>query len=220
MKPHNISHRKVQNNKQSIAFHEAGHAIAICLNNQVRQQPPIFFQIVLKKNHQQSGFNRSSIDSEQSVARVEGGRLIQSLIYNMDDLTHKLISLDESIAPLIREYQVAFEADIVNLLIGPLAEAKHAYMRDNEQFNYQLIDLKALKNYGGDADLALVSEYMTCYSKDQLRQDEKLNELFIEAGNFISDSNNWLAIIKLADFIIHSDKEIISCEEVLSLLST
>ncbi len=222
MKRNKISHRsghnRLQKLKQSIAFHEAGHAIAICLNNQARQQQPVFFQIV---------FNDLSLDDElislsmdyDSVARVEGGRLIQSLIYNVDDLTHKLLSIDESVAPLIREYQVAFEADIINLLIGPLAEAKQAYLNDDERFNYQLIDLKALKNYGGDSDLALAWEYLDSYSKDKQRQEEKLNELFISAGNFISDRQNWMAITKLADYIIHSDKKIISCEEVLSLLN-
>ena len=222
MKRNKISHRsghnRLQKLKQSIAFHEAGHAIAICLNNQARQQQPVFFQIV---------FNDLSLDDElislsmdyDSVARVEGGRLIQSLIYNVDDLTHKLLSIDESVAPLIREYQVAFEADIINLLIGPLAEAKQAYLNDDERFNYQLIDLKALKNYGGDSDLALAWEYLDSYSKDKQRQEEKLNELFITAGNFISDRQNWMAITKLADYIIHSDKKIISCEEVLSLLN-
>jgi len=222
MKRNKISHRSAHNRlqklKQSIAFHEAGHAIAICLNNQARQQQPVFFQIV---------FNDLSLDDElislsvdyDSVARVEGGRLIQSLIYNVDDLTHKLLSIDESVAPLIREYQVAFEADIINLLIGPLAEAKQAYLNDDERFNYQLIDLKALKNYGGDSDLALAWEYLESYSKDKQRQEEKLNELFISAGNFISDRQNWMAITKLADYIIHSDKKIISCEEVLSLLN-
>ena len=72
---------------------------------------------------------------------VYRGRLIQSLIYNVDDLTDKLISIDESIEPLVRDYQIAFDADIINLLIGPLAEAKQAYLNDDEQFNYQNIYL-------------------------------------------------------------------------------
>jgi len=218
MKRQTISYRTVNNSKQSIAFHEAGHAIAICLNNQAKQQLPVFFQIVLKDTRHQGEFNRSSDNAEDGVARVEGGRLIQSLIYHVDELTHKLISIDESITPLIREYQVAFDADIVNLLIGPLAEAKQSYLSDNELFSYQLIDLKALRNYGGDADLALAWEYLACYSADKLRQEQKINELFIEAGNFISDSENWQAIEKLADYILRSDKDIISCEEVLALL--
>ena len=224
MKRNNISHRSVHNRLQnfthSIAFHEAGHAIAICVNNQARQQQPVFFQIVIKDLSQHDEeCNNLLVDSDDSVARVEGGRLIQSLIFNVDVLTDKLISIDESVAPLVREYQVAFETDIINLLIGPLAEAKQSYLNDNEHFNYQLINLKALKNYGGDSDLALAWEYLESYSKDKQRQEEKLDELFIAAGDFISDSKNWKAITKLADYIIHSDKNIISCEEVHLLLN-
>ena len=223
MKRNKLSHRSVhnrlQNFKHSIAFHEAGHAIGICLNNQAKQQQPVFFQIVFKEqNYQHDDLNRSLED--ESVARIEGGRLIQSLIYNVDDLTDKLMSIDESLEPLVRDYQIAFDADIINLLIGPLAEAKQAYLNDDEQFNYQLIDIKALKNYGGDSDLALAWDYLESYSKDKQKQDEKLNELFIAAGNFISDSKNWLAITKLADYIILSDKEIIRYEEVISLLNS
>ena len=216
---HRSVHNRLQNFKHSIAFHEAGHAIGICLNNQAKQQQPVFFQIVFKEqNYQHDDLNRSLED--ESVARIEGGRLIQSLIYNVDDLTDKLMSIDESLEPLVRDYQIAFDADIINLLIGPLAEAKQAYLNDDEQFNYQLIDIKALKNYGGDSDLALAWDYLESYSKDKQKQDEKLNELFIAAGNFISDSKNWLAITKLADYIIHSDKEIIRYEEVISLLNS
>jgi len=223
MKRNKLSHRsfhnRLQNFKHSIAFHEAGHAIGICLNNQAKQQQPVFFQIVFKDpNFQQDELN-STLEDE-SVARIEGGRLIQSLIYNVDDLTDKLMSIDESLEPLVRDYQIAFDSDIINLLIGPLAEAKQAYLNDDEQFNYQLIDIKALKNYGGDSDLALAWDYLESYSKDKLKQDEKLNELFVEAGNFISDSKNWLAITKLADYIIHSDKEIICYEEVISLINS
>ncbi len=126
MKRNNISHRSIRNRLQnfthSIAFHEAGHAIAICVNNKARQQQPVFFQIVIKDLSQHDEeCNNLLVDSDDSVARVEGGRLIQSLIFNVDVLTDKLISIDESVAPLVREYQVAFETDIINLLIGPLA---------------------------------------------------------------------------------------------------
>jgi hypothetical protein len=56
-------------------------------------------------------------------------------------------------------YLLAFEADIVNLLIGPLAEAKYTAQIDSEPFSEQLLSVQALKNYGGDADLKVVNEY-------------------------------------------------------------
>ena len=34
--------------KRRIAFHEAGHAAGIHLNNKARQLPPVFFNIVIK----------------------------------------------------------------------------------------------------------------------------------------------------------------------------
>ena len=34
--------------KQRIAFHEAGHAAAIHLNNKARQLPPVFLELFLK----------------------------------------------------------------------------------------------------------------------------------------------------------------------------
>jgi hypothetical protein len=43
--------------------------------------------------------------------------------------------------PLLSDYIIAFEADIINLLIGPLAEAKYVYNKDGELFNHQLIGL-------------------------------------------------------------------------------
>jgi hypothetical protein len=50
------------------------------------------------------------------------------------------------------------------------------------------------------------------------QQDEKLHELFAVAFNFVNDRANWAAITRLADYILKSNKNIISCEEVVSLL--
>ncbi len=96
---------------------------------------------------------------------------------------------------------IAFEADIINLLIGPLAEAKHVSNRDDELFNHQLVNLKALKNYGGGSDLALAHEYLESFSASKQQQDEKLDELFAVACDFVSDQANWKAITKLANYI-------------------
>jgi hypothetical protein len=43
---------KPMEQKQRIAFHEAGHAVAIHLNNKARKLPPIFFRIIFNDlNH-------------------------------------------------------------------------------------------------------------------------------------------------------------------------
>jgi len=44
--------------------------------------------------------------------------------------------------------------------------------------------------------------------------------LFTEACDFVSDYSNWKAITKLANYILESNKNIISCEEVVSVLES
>jgi hypothetical protein len=149
---------------------------------------------------------------------VEGGRLIHSLPYSIDGVAHKLIDGNEAVTPLISDYANAFETDIINLLIGPLAEAKHVHSRDDERFNHHLVALPSLKNYGGGSDLALVYEYLESYSGDKQKQDEKLGELFAVAFAFVNDSAHWKAITKLANYILESHKNIIGYEEVVAVL--
>jgi len=215
-------HNKLKQHKQCIAFHEAGHAAAIYLNNKARNLPPVFFQIVFNEKSEATDYDELIYQAthDDSIAKVEGGRLIQSLPYSIDGLVHKLIDHNEAMAPLVRDYICAFEADIINLLIGPLAEAKHVYNRDDELFNRKLVDLRALKNYGGNSDLALAYEYLESYSTNIQQQDEKLDELFTLACDFVSDYSNWKAITKLAKYILESNKNLISCEEVVSILES
>jgi hypothetical protein len=186
-------------NKRRIAFHEAGHAAAIHLNNKARKLPPVFFQInVFDLNGEAENEIRAS--------------------HSIDELLGKASDHYDSMAHSLKDYLVAFEADIINLLIGPLAEAKHIYNADGELFNHQLINLQALKNYGGSSDLVLANDYLQSFSACKKRQDEKLAELFDQAFNFINDQANWTAISKLADYILNSNKAIISCEEVVSIV--
>jgi len=152
------------------------------------------------------------------IARVEGGRLIESLPPSIEALVHKTPGHNEAMMHFIKDYMVAFEADIMNLLIGPLAEAKHIYEADGEVFNHHLVNLHALKNYGGSSDLALANEYLQSFSACAQQQSEKLDELFVLAFNFINDQANWTAITRLAHYILNNNKNIISCEEVISLV--
>jgi hypothetical protein len=211
-----------EQHKQCIAFHEAGHAAAIYLNNKVRNLPPIFFQIIIRQINGTSDYEGSTYQSTQgaSVARVEGGRLIQSLPYTVDGLVHKLIDHNEAMMPLVKDYIAAFEADIINLLVGPLAESKYVHERDNEPFGHQLVNLQALENYGGGSDLDLVLEYVESFSASTQRQDGKLEELFAMACDFVSDASNWKAITRLANYILDTDKAIITCEEVVSVIAS
>lgn len=216
------SQNKLKQHKQCLAFHEAGHAAAIYLNNKARNLPPIFFQILFKEVRLSTDHDGSIAHAahDDSAARVEGGRLIQTLPYSVDGLAHKLVDHNEAMAPLIKDYITAFEADIINLLVGPLAEAKYVHKRDNEHFNHQLVNWKSVENYGGCSDLVLIQEYMESYSVNKGQRDRKLDELFTEACDFVCDASNWKAITKLANYILESDKEIITCEEAVSVLQS
>jgi hypothetical protein len=77
-----------------------------------------------------------------------------------------------------------------------------------------------LKNYGGGSDLALAREYLESFSAGKQQRDEKLDELFAVACDFVSDYSNWKAITKLANHILESNKSIISCEEVVFVLES
>lgn len=104
-----------------------------------------------------SGMSEENIRVYQvdCIARVKGGRSIKSL---PDTLAHKIADNNKT-ESLMQDQLVAFDVDIINLLIGPLAEAKYIAHIDDELFNHKLVDLEALKNYGGSSDLELDPDY-------------------------------------------------------------
>lgn len=205
--------------QQRVAHHEAGHATGIYLNNSFHNLPPVFFKIIFKNID--NGFDSNALLSQDGcIAKIRGGRLIQSLPPEFDALNLKLFDCTDAMQLQVTDdYRLAFETDIVNLLIGPLAEAKFSYQTDNEFFNEKMITPQALRNYGGDKDLAIIKDYLQSYSVDQEQQDEMLNQLFARAFNFINDNANWKAITRLANHIITCHKNVISCEEVALVLS-
>jgi hypothetical protein len=190
------------------AIHEAGHAAAIYLGNQQRQLPAIFFQICIKRKTQHSALAADSPEIiKQSVAKVEGGRLIHTLPSSFDEAT-KGFSVEQKQA-----YQLAFEADIINLLVGPLAEAKYVALRDDEPISQHLIPLQALHYYGGTSDLEIVRKYLECFIVDTAERATKSAELFCKAFSFISQPSNWWAIVALADYLLDVGKDCIDCKE-------
>jgi hypothetical protein len=212
---------KLVDHKQRIAFHEAGHAAGIHLNNKARQLPPIFFKIIFKDmgvvtDADAMAYHQTTHDD--CIARVEGGRLIESLPPSIDSLVRELTQHNDEMIELIDDYMRAFEADVINLLIGPLAEAKHVADIDGELFNQKLVNLKALKNYGGSSDLVMVNEYLQSFSDNQQQREEKLDQLFTVAFNFVNNQANWAAITKLANHILSDSKNIIGCEEIVSMI--
>ena len=198
------------------AVHEAGHAAAIYLGNKQKQLPPVFFQIFIKElnsDFQSGGCLCKSYDScNNCITKIEGGRLIHTLPYSVDEAISDFSSTQK------QAYQRAFDADIINLLVGPLAEANYVAMRDDEPINPRLVNLNALHHYGGSSDLETIYEYLDCLSGNRAQQEKKLSELFLDAFNFINDRSNWHAIMALADYILVDCKNIIECEEIIAVL--
>ncbi len=199
---------------KQIVFHEAGHAAAIHLYNKQKQLPPVYFQITIKKtDHTQANhFASRAVTHDHFVAMVEGGCLIHSLPVTLIESAN-YFSLDEQDA-----YRTAFEADMINLLVGPLAEAKHVALRDNECFSKNLINVNALHNYGGKSDLEKVYDYLDNFIADNSLHDAKISELFNNAFQFIDSPVHWKAIERLAGYILDNTKNTISCEEAIAVL--
>ena len=197
------------------AYHQAGRAAAIHLGNLQKQLPPVHFQVTIKPQ----GSNKQKMDrfagiySKYTVI-IEGGRLIQNLPLSIAEATQHFTWFQQA------EYRCAFEADVINLLAGSLAEAKYIASRDNEVFNANLINLGALRNYGGISEIELTNEYMECYMPNNSERTEKLNELFLAAFNLVDDSLIWRKITALAEFILGKPLGTIPCDDVISLLDS
>ena len=202
--------------RKQMAIHEAGHAAAIFLGNRQKQLPPVFFQIVIKKqfgSEQRTPQTVKHADCPMTYfAKVEGGRLIHTLPSSLTQATQRLSDTEK------QAYETAFEADIVNLLAGPLAEANYVASSDGELFNPRLVNLGALQFYGGTTDVEMAKEYLDCLAIDQQEKERKIAELFMEAFQFISKPSNWRAVNALADFILNAGKTVIDCEEIALVL--
>ena len=199
---------------KQIVFHEVGHAAAIYLYNKQKQLPPVNFQITIKKTDHSlaNPFANRAVTHDHFVAMVEGGCLIHSLPFTLIESAN-YYSLDEQ-----DTYRTAFEADMINLLVGPLAEAKYVALRDNECFSKNLINVNALHNYGGTSDLEKVYEYLENFISDNSLHEEKIAELFSKAFEFIDSPIHWQAIKRLANYILDYTKNTISCEEAIAVL--
>ena len=185
------------------AFHEAGHAAAIHIRNQQKQLPPIFFEIHIRKP-QYSG--------EHFFAKVIDGNLIQNLPMAVLDGFYTTAG-DER-----HSCRLAYEADIVNLLAGPLAEAKYISIRDNEVFNPNIINLPALRNYGGLSDLERVQTYLECFITTNPLREQKILELLEQAFLFVNNCRYWRGISALAQYILDSQLQTINCDEAINIM--
>ena len=186
-----------------IAFHEAGHVAAIYIRNHQQQLPPVYFQVIINKDAQ---------TKLPFFAKVEGGRLIENLPVAEIENNHCATELEK------QELKQAYEADVINLLAGPLAEAKFVALRDDEIFNPHLVNIGALKNYGGHADLEQANHYLEYFIADADERELKIKSLFEQAFQFIDKPKNWKCIKYFANHLLESGKSTISCEEASTAL--
>lgn len=198
---------------QRIAYHQSGHAVAIYLGNQQKQLPPVHFQVAIKQREyvgqQADRFPRTQ---GNYTANIEGGRLIHSLPLPFADSTQDFIWCQHA------DYQRAFEADVVNLLAGSLAEAKFVALSGYGGFKGNLFNLSALRYFGGSTDAKLIHEYMEYFIPHKAKRDRKLIELFLIATDFVNKRSNWHKITALAESIRDRPIGTIPYEDVIGLL--
>ena len=198
---------------RKVAVHEAGHAAAIYLGNKQKRLPPVFFQIFIAPVN--SGFQTSRLLSKPNtkyIASIEGGRLIHMLPTSIEEATDGFSSAQ------IIAYQRAFEADMVNILVGPLAEAKYVAEQGGELINPRLIHLNAQYYFNGTPELEGVNEYLECFSVNSELRKQKITALFFAAFSFVNERSNWRAITALADYIVSEDRSVIECNEISEVL--
>ena len=199
----------VEELSRKTAIHEAGHAAAIYFGNKQKQLPPIFFQIDIKKLHHTE---RLSETNSHWIAKVEGGRLIHTLPSSIEEATRDFSSVQK------QAYLHAFEADIINLLVGPLAEANYIALRDDEIINSSLVTLNSLHNYGGTSDVEIAQAYIECFISDKSEQKQKMSDLFLAAFQFINNGAIWRSITALANHLLIHHKNIMEYEEIITVL--
>jgi hypothetical protein len=174
----------------------------------------VYFQITIHKAKPSiiDPVTDRAATADHFVSEIEGGCLIQSLPVLLMESAHHFSPDDYD------TYRTAFEADMINLLVGPLAEAKYVALRDNEYFNKNLISIHSLHFYGGQSDLDKVYEYLAHLISDRSLQEVKLTELFNKAFQFIESPLHWKAIERLAAYLLDSTKTTVSSEEAMAVL--
>jgi len=205
--------------QQRAAFHEAGHATAICIYNKLKKLPPVFFQITIKNN--KSGAKKEMLckakAAQNPVAKVEGGRLIENLPASIDATGNPGNNTPEPDLATRKALISALEADVITLLSGVLAEAKFVADCDGERINGHLLNLDSLQYYRESVDLALVNDYIRCLIPNKKERNEKLTELFARAFDFVNEYSIWNDITRLANYILEKNHTI-DCEEIIRVL--
>ena len=195
-------------------YHQAGQAVAISLGNQQKHLPAVHFLICLNPCKNEA---TKCIPSEGKnyTLTLEGGRLIQSLPLCLAEAKNPLFCVERA------DNRCALEADMSNLLVGSLAEAKFNAAKKGKVLAKNSTVFSMLRLYSSSsANIEPVYDYLeSCFSSPVDRQ-RKFNELFQASLNFINDSAIWEQIKALATYILAQSKAIIDCEEISFFLAS
>ena len=195
------------------AVHKAGHTAGIYFWNKQTGSPPVKFRIGIHHLAPQvstSKFSKKNLN--KCLATLEGGRFVSELPMSITEATNAM-SDHERLA-----YEQKFTADIINLLSGPIAEARYVALRDDEVISPRLVNIHALRFYGGNADMELIFRYFDCFKDAYKDKERKITEIYLRAYAFVIERSNWLAIMALADYITAAEKTVIEYEEIISVL--
>lgn len=119
---------------KSVAYRQAGHAVAICLGNRQKQLPPVYFQVTITSREGAGQINNRYLPTFSKYnASVEGGMLVQHLPSSFAEATQHLTWTQR------HDYQSAFDADVTNLLVGAMAEATYISQHEGVAFNAHLV---------------------------------------------------------------------------------
>ena len=195
------------------AYYSAGQAIAITLGNTQKQLPDVYYQLCL--NPCPRGLPAGPANSDKSyVLALEGGRLIHSLPMCLTDSQAFVYDQDHAML------HCALEADVVNLLSGPLAEAKYTAAIRGETLNEKSLALSTLRFYSQGALTEQVDDYLECLSPLKIQRQHHFLKLLKASFNFINDGPMWSLIKALAEYIQAQPKAILTCEEIRFFLNS
>ena len=196
------------------AFHEAGHVTALYRCKKHNNFPDSFFpdDIKLLCSNKRLSTNPFQYKHGKIALPISGERNIIPPPVSLIE-TRKLKPLFDK-----NTYQPAYEANIINLLAGSLAEAKYISLRDDESFNAHLIHVNALEFYSGTFDLENAYVHLENYINVPQMPHEVMSKLFKKAFAFIDAPTNWKVIASLANYILKNNKKIVSCAEAFAVL--
>ncbi|CAG7857057.1 hypothetical protein MCAMS1_01768 [biofilm metagenome] len=197
-----------------MAFHTAGQAVAIYLRNKRMGLSAAFFRLIANPLDKQSHKTATKLGNGKNYTYiVDGGRLIQALP----------VSLVESTVDFTRTqklyYEKAFDADIINMLAGPVAEAKYVAQRDNEIITPRLVNFNSLGFYNGLEEMGTVLSYLKCLNLPPDEQQRKMVNLYLASFSFVGEIKIWNNISQLANHILTTDKDIFEADEIISFLA-